>query len=357
MKGKDLIPEGYVPSGELKGIPMEIIERMLECQYELTGSASLESLEASASNSFNFEGTIEGMDFWIKVLVDHEYKVFFKRYPNLRYVYKVKECDLIKELYGFPIEIVQMMVDNQYKQTGVSDVLIFQDDVIAGVNRGGFFWSDTTDGERFWRGVIEKRDFDSFFKSYPKAEVVCDDILYEVKDEDLTGDLVGLPKEIVQLMVKRQFEQTGKCDILVFQGDYCASFEVGGFTWKQTEEGQDAWDVVTSNTSLLKRMAPVLRNAFREKRPTYVYVTNSSSIGDPNVYERRVLVALNNGSAYTWADISKIEDITKSTRVVRWDHYLTEEEYDKLKNGIVELTIEEIEKKLKLNPGSLKIKE
>lgn len=355
MKGKDLIPEGYVPSGELRGIPMEIIERMLECQYELTGGASLESFEVSSNNSFNFSRTIEGRDFWNNVLVERKYRIFFDRYPELRYVYKVEEGDLIKELSGFPIKVVQKMVDNQYMQTGVSNVLIFQNNVMAGKDMCGFSWHYTTERYGFWRDVIKYKNFASFFKKYPK--VVYDESLYVVKEKDLTGDLMGLPREIVQLMVRRQFEQTGKCDISVFQENCYANIKTGGFTWEWTEEGAVAWSSVISNTSVLNRATPVLRNAFLEKRPTYVYVTDSSSVGNPNVYERRVLVALNDESVYTLADISKIEDITKPTRVVRWDHYLTEEEYDKLKNGIVELTVEEIEKKLKLNSGSLKIKE
>ena len=355
MKGKDLIPAGYIPSGELRGIPIEIIERMLECQYELTGGASLESLEVGANNSFNFARTIEGWDFWDDVLVERKYRIFFDRYPELRYVYKVKEGDLIKCLSSFPIEVVQKMVDNQYMQTGVSTVVIFQNNVIAGVDMGGFCWHDTTEGDDFWRGVIKSKNFAFFFKRYPK--VVCDESLYVVKEEDLTGYLVGLPKEIAQLMLKRQFEQTGKSDISVFQEDCSVGVEAGGFTWERTEEGQDAWEAVTSNIRLLKIIVPVLRSAFREKLPTYVYVTNNSSISEPNVYEKRVLVTINNGSAYTWADISKIEDIEKAIRVVRWNHYLTEEKYDELKRGIIELTVEEIEKKLKLKHGSLKIKE
>lgn len=236
MKGKDLISDGYIPLGELRGIPKEIIERMLECQYELTGCASLESLEICANNSFNFAMTIEGVDFWNKVLVEREYRIFFDRYPELRYVYKVKEWDLIKGLFGFPIEVVQKMVDNQYMQTGVSDISIFQNNAIAGKSVGGLYWHETTEGDDFWRGVIKYKNFASFFKRYPK--VVCDESLYVVKEEDLTGDLVCFPKEIVQLMVKRQFEQTGKCDISVFQKNYLADLKFGGFTWEMTEEGR-----------------------------------------------------------------------------------------------------------------------
>lgn len=355
MKGKDLVPAGYVPSGELRGIPMEIIERMLEYQYELTGCASLESLEKCANNSFNFARTIDGVDFWNKVLVEREYRVFFDRYPKLRYVYKVKEVDLIKGLLGFPIEVVQKMVDNQYMQIGVSNVLIFQNNVISGIGGCGFSWRYTTEGEDFWRDVIKYKNFASFFKRYPK--VVCDESLYVVKEEDLTGDLVVFPKEIVQLMVKRQFEQTGKCDISVFQDDCSVGVKSGGFTWHRTEEGRDAWNVVMSNTDLLKGMVPVLRNAFREKRPTYVYVTNSSAVDNPSEYRKRVLVTINNGRAYTWASASSIEMVKTARNILSWDHYLTEEQYDELDRGIVELTIDDIEKRLNVKKGCLKIKE
>ena len=251
MNGKDLVPAGYVPSGELRGIPMEIIERMLECQYELFCSVSLELLEDNIKGGFRWRGTIDGEDFWNKVLNFREYRVFFERYPELRYVYKVKEDDLIGELSGFPVEVAQKMVDNQYMQAGVSNVNIFQNDVIAGINTGGFYWCDTTEGEAFWRGVIEDKNFATFFKKYPKVVSVCDGSLYVVKEEDLTGDLVDIPKEIVQLMLKRQFEQTGKSDISVFQEDSSAGVEAGGFTWARTEEGQDAWEAVMSNTRLL----------------------------------------------------------------------------------------------------------
>lgn len=357
MKGKDLIPNGYVPSGELRGIPMEIIERMLECQYELTGGASLESLEVSANNSFNFSRTIEGLDFWNEVLVEREYRIFFDRYPELRYVHKVKEGDLIKELSGFPIEVVQKMVDNQYMQTGVSNVLIFQNDVIAGRGVGGFYWHYTIEGEAFWRGIINDKNFPSFFEKYPKVVSACNGYLYVVKEEDLTGDLVDIPKEIVQLMLKRQFEQTGKSDISVFQEDCSVGVEAGGFTWVRTEEGQDAWEAVMSNTRLLKIIVPVLRNAFREKRPTYVYVTNSSAVDNPSEYRKRILVTINNGRAYTWASASSIEMVKTARKILSWDHYLTEEQYDELDCGIVKLTIEDIEKRLNVKKGCLKIKE
>lgn len=57
MSGKDWIPVGYVPLGDLSGIPMEIIERMLGCQHELSGGVSLPMLENNVRGGFYWDKT------------------------------------------------------------------------------------------------------------------------------------------------------------------------------------------------------------------------------------------------------------------------------------------------------------
>ena len=65
--------------------------------------------------------------------------------------------------------------------------------------------------------------------------------IYRVTPEDLKDSLYGIPIEIVQKMVERQFEQTGKCDISVFQNHYSQCQEHGGFTWELSPEGDEFW--------------------------------------------------------------------------------------------------------------------
>lgn len=65
--------------------------------------------------------------------------------------------------------------------------------------------------------------------------------LYQVKPEDLVGDIKDFPMEVVQKMVERQFGQTGKCDVRVFQEDKSAPAEIGGFTWDNSMEGWAFW--------------------------------------------------------------------------------------------------------------------
>lgn len=77
--------------------------------------------------------------------------------------YKVTEKDLIKDIKGFPIEVVQKMLEKQQSQRGYNDIHTLQTDVC-----GAFRWSDTSEGYAFWYKVIRDKDFNLFFTTYPK---------------------------------------------------------------------------------------------------------------------------------------------------------------------------------------------
>ena len=63
-----------------------------------------------------------------------------------------------------------------------------------------------------------------------------------------TGELTGFPKEVVEKMIERQYEQTGKRDVTVFERNRCAHAIKGGFFWHNTieEKAEPRWwtDVV-----------------------------------------------------------------------------------------------------------------
>ena len=79
---------------------------------------------------------------------------------------KITQKDLIGDLKDFPIEVVEKMLQKQYKQFGVKDISVFQ------TNRRsakGIVWEDTIEGHDFWRRVISCKEFDVFFERYPKV--------------------------------------------------------------------------------------------------------------------------------------------------------------------------------------------
>ena len=77
--------------------------------------------------------------------------------------------DLIGDISGFPIEVVQKMVDYQVKQGNAPDVTVFQKKRITPKANGGFNLYETEDGD-LWSGVLEFLNFDLFFQKYPKKE-------------------------------------------------------------------------------------------------------------------------------------------------------------------------------------------
>lgn len=66
--------------------------------------------------------------------------------------------------------------------------------------------------------------------------------IYKVTKADLIGEIERFPIEVVQLMVERQFEHIGYCNVSVFQHNRSAGGS--GFVWVNTPEGRDFWDCV-----------------------------------------------------------------------------------------------------------------
>ena len=96
---------------------------------------------------------------------------------------KVTTKDLIGDLKDFPIEVVEKMLQNQYKQVNKKDISIFQEYRCHDIQNGGFRWEDTIEGHQFWRHVISDKNFDVFFEKYPKLSknvyILGDEKLYE----------------------------------------------------------------------------------------------------------------------------------------------------------------------------------
>lgn len=70
------------------------------------------------------------------------------------------------DIAGFPPEIVEKMLEYQEKQGNKRNVKVFEEDRYSCDE--GFFWRKTDEGFDFWSKVIGQRDFDVFFKRYPK---------------------------------------------------------------------------------------------------------------------------------------------------------------------------------------------
>lgn len=71
--------------------------------------------------------------------------------------------------------------------------------------------------------------------------------IYQVTPDDLTGEIKDFPIEVVQMMVERQHEQVGRCDVTRFQYNRSISAPGGGFDWNSSIEGHKFWADVIMN--------------------------------------------------------------------------------------------------------------
>lgn len=71
----------------------------------------------------------------------------------------------MNKIAGYPIEIVNRMLECQENQGNNVDLEVFK---IKGPdtnsNRGGFDWNKTSEGIKFWSRIFNKKDFNYFFQ-------------------------------------------------------------------------------------------------------------------------------------------------------------------------------------------------
>jgi len=76
------------------------------------------------------------------------------------------------EVTGFPLEVVDKMLEKQVEQYNKANVEVFENSIIADLSSGGFAWSNTKEGHNFWRKIIVHENFDLFFEKFPKEELI-----------------------------------------------------------------------------------------------------------------------------------------------------------------------------------------
>lgn len=79
--------KGYIPKGDIKGFPVEVIAKMLERQYEQSEVVDVSVFENDKiafvyQSGFDWNNTLEGDSFWHDVIMERDFSEFYKRYPK-----------------------------------------------------------------------------------------------------------------------------------------------------------------------------------------------------------------------------------------------------------------------------------
>ena len=105
---------------------------------------------------------------------------------------KVTEKDLIGDIKGFPIEVVEKMLEYQKIQNNKQDIIVFQK-----CKTDGFIWDITSEGREFWDRVISNENFNLFFEKYPKKSIEeTKECKYKENENIHVGDFILSPLEV-----------------------------------------------------------------------------------------------------------------------------------------------------------------
>lgn len=197
--------------------PIEVRHLMLYRQQEQHGKRDWSTFRLSPTGGFTFSKTPEKQDFWWDVIVKEKFDVFYDKYPKVDYP---------KDM---PEEIIMLALDRRVKQGWPTGYTL------------GFSRFDTPENWSFWN-EISSGNYSVYYEKY--GVVFTTDGVRRFPGSFYKGQLEGFPPEVVELMLQRQFEQTGKRDISVFEANRQAGKSSNGFTWEDTIEGHHFWEDV-----------------------------------------------------------------------------------------------------------------
>lgn len=80
------------------------------------------------------------------------------------------------QLKDIPRCIIKRLLIEQEKVSNPKNELVFDRDIWAGIDKGGFSWALSEDGDSFWSKVLIEQDFNVFYEVYGKENSV-----YKVK--------------------------------------------------------------------------------------------------------------------------------------------------------------------------------
>lgn len=112
---------------------------------------------------------------------------------------KINKDDIYGAIKGFPLEVVQKMVELTMKEehTNIEEAL----KILRNNPWSGFTWSETADGNLFWYKVIDQHEWWRFYERYPVN--LSAPIRYAVVKESSVGcfpeEIAGYLGDIVEL--------------------------------------------------------------------------------------------------------------------------------------------------------------
>ena len=118
---------------------------------------------------------------------------------NMGAILKVNKSDIYGAIEGFPLEVVQKMVELTIEEehTDFEGAL----KILRKTSWAGFTWSETDEGSYFWYKVVDHHEWWRFFKRYPVnlSSPIRYAVVKECGDGCFPEEIVGYLGDIPQL--------------------------------------------------------------------------------------------------------------------------------------------------------------
>ena len=185
--------------------------------------------------------------------------------------------------------------------------------------------------------------------------------IFKVEQSDLVGDIKDFPIEVVEKMIEEQVKQGNYPNVEVFQRYGSADVSDDGFTWGNTEDGDDFWMKVIDecNFDLFFKKYP------KKNKPNLVYIAGDSEIGIDIIKTLEKYGGINEHNYkgerddvvyYIEPNNNFIEVCDFDTNIKLWDVILATYTPIDAEESVLEVTMEEIAKKFGVDVTNLRIK-
>lgn len=171
--------------------PPEIEELILKRQVEASNKADITvyyriQQADKDDGGFSWSSTKEGHAFWSRIFNERNYKPFYDKYPQtIKYINGTSSTPIQEYkgcIAGYPKEIVDLALERLTNiQEGKTKLESLE---IKGIG-SAFSWSNTPEGGKFWID-IESKNFETFYKLYPKDTQTLTNNEERSKDEQIT---------------------------------------------------------------------------------------------------------------------------------------------------------------------------
>lgn len=183
-------------------------------------------------------------------------------------------------------------------------------------------------------------------------------VFFKVEQSDLVGNIKDFPIEVVEKMIEEQVKQGNCPNVEAFQHYANADVADDGFTWNNTEDGDDFWMEVIDdgNFELFFKKYP--------KRANLVYIVGNSEIGEDIIKTLEKYGGINkhdynggyNDCIYYIDPNNKFIEICDIKERKLWNVLMTTYTPIEVEESVLEVTMEEIAKKFGVDVTTLRIK-